>query len=399
MDSLRIVVSGLLAQYPLGGVTWDYLQYVLGFHRLGHDVYYVEDTGQWPFNPRTGGIDYDEYDFNVSYLADVMRRFDLGDRWAYCFPRGRRWFGMEERRVWQVVEEADLLVNVSGILARPERYRDATRMVFIDSDPVFTQVKLARGQEDFRQAVDVHDVHMSFGECLPNDVVPDTGHTWIPTRQPVVLSEWEYHGKHREVFTTVMNWTSYKPVEWEGHSFGQKDVEFRKFLDLPELVAPTSLEIAVNEGKTSSPPRDLQRYRGWQVVDPSQVCPDLDSYRDYIQTSMGEWSVAKNGYVVGQPGWFSGRTACYLAAGRPAVVQETGFSEILPTGEGLLSFETIEEAVAGVQAVEADYDRHSRRAVEIANEYFDSDRVLPELIRRAFDREPAAQPAQDRTES
>jgi hypothetical protein len=200
-----------------------------------------------------------------------------------------------------------------------------------------------------------------------------------------VLSEWRPETPHREVFTTVMNWTSYKPVVYGGQSYGQKDVEFMRFQELPQLIAPTVLEIAVNAGKTRRTPRHLLAHKGWQVVDPAEVCPDLDSYRQYIESSKAEWSVAKNGYVLGQPGWFSCRSACYLAAGRPVVVQDTGFSGVLPVGQGLLSFTTVEEAVAAIHEIAANYPRHANAARALAVEYFDASKVLTRLIDAALE--------------
>jgi hypothetical protein len=381
-SKLRIIVTGLIAQYPLGGVTWDYFQYVLGLAQMGHDVYYLEDTGQWPYNPQEGGLGKD-CDFNVRYLAAVMSGYGLAERWAYRFPWQSQWFGLSDAKRQEVIGSADLLINVSGTLERPEDYRRVNRLAYIDSDPVFTQVKLARGQLDFRKWIDVHDVQFSFGECLSAEV-PETGHHWRPTRQPIVLSEWHPERPFREVFTTVMNWTSYKPVVYGDRSYGQKDLEFLRFQELPRLIAPIALEIAVNTGKTRRTPRDLLAHKGWRVVDPAEVCPDLDSYRNYIESSKAEWSVAKNGYVIGRSGWFSCRSACYLAAGRPVAVQDTGFGSVLPTGEGLLAFSTVDEAVTSIKQIEADYRRHAKAAREIAAEYFDATTVLTHLVEEAM---------------
>jgi hypothetical protein len=381
-SKLRVIVTGLIAQYPLGGVTWDYFQYVLGLAQLGHEVYYLEDTGQWPYNPLEGGLGKD-CTFNVEYLAGLMSRFGLAEQWAYRFPWQSQWFGLSEAKRQEVIQSADLLINISGTLERPEEYRQVRRLAYIDSDPVFTQVKLARGQLDFRRWIDLHDVQFSFGECL-SAAVPATGHRWRPTRQPIVLSEWHPEIPQREAFTTVMNWTSYKPVVYGNQSYGQKDVEFMRFRELPSLVTPTMLEIAVNAGKTRRTPRQLLAHKGWRVVDPAEVCPDLDTYRLYIESSKAEWSVAKNGYVMGQPGWFSCRSACYLAAGRPVAVQETGFSAVLPVGEGLLAFSTVEEAVAAIKEIEANYARHAKAARALAVEYFDAAKVLTWLIDEAL---------------
>src|SRR3712207_3138680 len=172
-SKLRIIVTGLIAQYPLGGVTWAYLQYVLGLAQLGHDVYYVEDTGQWPYNPLEGGLGKD-CAFNVDYLAGIMARYALEGHWAYRFPWQSQWFGLSDMQRREVIQTADLLINISGTLERPDEYRQVRRLAYIDSDPVFTQVKLARGQVDFQRSVDLHDVHFSFGECL-SPAIPVTG--------------------------------------------------------------------------------------------------------------------------------------------------------------------------------------------------------------------------------
>lgn len=381
---LRIIVTGLIGQYPLGGVAWDYLHYLLGLTQLGHDVYYIENTGMWPFDPVAGGLTEDSQ-FTVNYLAGLMRRFGFADRWAYCFPWRDQWFGLAERERDRVIGSADLLLNVSGSLERPETYRRVKRMVYIDTDPLFTQVKLAQGQAYFRAQVDAHDRHFSFGERL-SPVVPVTGHRWRPTRQPIVLAEWPVAtAAPRDVMTTVMNWTSYKPVRYGGQEFGQKDVEFERFIDLPAQVAPTRLELAVNAGKVRATPRARLARKGWLVVDPLRVCPDIDSYRGYIAASKAEWSVAKHAYVAGRTGWFSCRSACYLASGRPVIAQDTGYSAVLPTGVGLLAFASPAAAVDAIRAVESNYARHARAARELAETYFDAAAVLGKLLEEALD--------------
>ncbi len=378
-NRLRIVVTGLIAQYPLGGVAWDYVQYAAGLARLGHDVFYVEDTGQWPFNPQEGGT-AKSAEFNVSFLASVMSRFGLGDRWAYRFPWQSQWFGLPEHARKEVIESADLIINVSGCLANLHEYRGHGRLVYIDSDPVFTQVKLARGQQDFRRYVDSHDVHFSFGEKL-GPLIPDSGIQWLPTRQPILLDEWATVSAPTRNYTTVMNWSSYKPVEYQGQYLGQKDIEFIKYVNLPAAVSPARLEIAMNAaGKRTNAPLQLLRRKGWSIVDPNDVAVDSDSYRSYVQSSKAEWSVAKNGYVVGKPGWFSCRSACYLAASRPVVAQDTGFSEVLPIGTGLFAFDSFDQAVEAIRSIETGYGRHSRAARAIAEEFFDSDKVLATLL-------------------
>jgi hypothetical protein len=241
MERLRIIVTGLIAQHPhMGGVAWDYLQYAIGLKLMGHDVYYFEDSGEWPYN-LDGGETGDDWaaptpDWNLSHLSSIMERFGLGDRWAYRFPREDTWHGLSDAKRREMLETADLLINVSGTIEHPERYRNIPRMAYIDSDPLFTQIKYLQHGSEFSPRVDAHDVHFTFGEALSHNV-PETGHRWLPTRHPMVLGEWTGDVPFRDVYTTVMNWTSYKPIIHDGVSYCQKDVEFRKFLHLPDEVA------------------------------------------------------------------------------------------------------------------------------------------------------------------
>ncbi len=395
---LKVVVTGLIAQHPtLGGITWHYLQYVLGLARLGHDVFYFEDSGEGPYNTDGGatGSDYvaKTCSQNLAHLADTATRFGFEERWAYHCAVDEQWFGLSDMQRRAVLNDADLLINVSGTLADPNPYRKIPRLAYIDTDPVVTQAKIA-ARGIFRGRVDTHDIHFSFGESL-GDEVPQTGHLWHPTRQPIVLSEWDPIESRSDAYTTVMNWTSYEPLVHRGVSLGQKDVEFRKFLDLPSAVAPVRLKIALggtrhrkwetaDSGGADLDPVNLLDDAGWGVLDADVVCRDADRYREFIRSSRAEWSVAKNAYVQGQPGWFSERSACYLASGRPVVIQDTGFAGILPVGQGIVPFTDFPTAVAAVASVEEDYANHCDAARSLAERYFDSDRVLAQLVNEAM---------------
>ncbi|HEX7090109.1 MAG TPA: hypothetical protein VF192_08225 [Longimicrobiales bacterium] len=383
-ERLRIIVSGLIAQYPLGGMTWHYLQYLLGLAALGHDVHYFEDSGGWPYDVATGARARDP-GRNVRYLAGIMARHGLADRWAYRIPdpHACRWFGMTDARRREVVRSATLLIDVSGTLDRPEAYRPVQRLAYVDTDPVFLHIRLARGERRLTERIAAYDVHFSFGECV-GDRMPATGYVWRPMRQPIVVSAWRTDTPPRPVYTTVMNWSSYRSEVHEGRSYGQKSVEFLRFLDLPLRLAPLRLEIAAGPGHGERTPVERLRSHGWRVRDAARVCPDPDRYRRYIQRSKGEWSAAKNAYVLGRAGWFSERSACYLAAGRPVVVQDTGFPEPLRAGAGIVPFATPEEAVAAVREVEGNYARHAAAARTIAEEYFRADVVLRSLVERAL---------------
>jgi len=406
---MKIIVTGLIAQhYTLAGVTWDYLQYLVGFKQLGNEVYYFEDSGEWPYNI-DGGVSGNEWiatdcDKNIEYLNSILKRFDLADRWAYYFPTKAKWFGLSNAKRKSVIETADMLINVSGTLAKLDKYSSIKKLVYIDSDPGFTQVKLKIGLKKFIKRVSAHNIHFTFGETLP-EYLNDPAYKWKPTRSPIVLSEWTPVKNHRDAYSTIMNWISYKPLKYSRKRYNQKDVEFIKYLDLPKNFTDLSFEVALakiypKNWKLSvekylplmdltsdqiSTPSELLSQFNWKVVDPDEECNDIDSYRNYISQSKGEWSVAKGGYVVSESGWFSCRSACYLAAGRPVIVQNTGFDKVLPSGEGILAFNNLNEAVEAVRKVESNYSLHTKRAREIAVEYFDSNKLLTKLIEQSFE--------------
>jgi len=381
---MRIVVTGLVGQYAFGGVAWDYLQYVEGFRQLGHDVYYLEDTEMWPYDPIKDTISADA-SYNVNYLRGVMEKLGLADRWIYRSAPDASYHGQTEAAAKEICATADLYLNVSGCgWLRPE-YLSIPCKVFLDSDPMFTQVALVLGKQDVIDRIRAHNKHFTFAENIgaTDCRIPTTGFDWIPTRQPIVLGWWELPAEPpRDVFTTVMNWVSYKSCEYSGETWGQKDVEFLKFADLPGRT-PQKFEIAMGMGPGMKRPTAMLQQKGWQIIEPAEHLPDPWTYREYLRRSKGEWSVAKEGYVKSRSGWFSCRSACYLALGRPCVLQDTGWSNIYPTGHGLFAYQTIDEALAGVEAVSADYAAHSRAARELAGQMFDARNVLADLITRA----------------
>ena len=373
---MRIIVTGLVGQYAFGGVAWDYLQFVEGFRQLGHEVFYLEDTEMWPYDPVNDTIGAD-CSYNVRYLEDVMNRLGLAGRWVYRNAPDGKYYGAASENF---CDGADVFLNVSGCgWLRPE-YLRIPRKIFLDSDPMFTQVALVSGRQDVIDRIHAHDFHFTFAENISsaNCRIPTAGIEWTPTRQPIVLDWWQ-PSSGGELFTTVMNWVSYKPCEYEGEAWGQKDVEFLKFVDLPART-PQKFEIAMGMGPGFQRPTEMLREKGWQIVEPAERLPDPWTYRDYLRQSRGEWSIAKEGYVKSRSGWFSCRSACYLALGRPCVLQDTGWSNIYPTGDGLFAFDTIEQAVAGIEEINADYAYHCAEARRIAEEMFDARKVLGEML-------------------
>ena len=380
---MRIIVTGLVGQYAFGGVAWDYLQFVEGFRQLGHDVFYLEDTEMWPYDPIQNTISAD-CGYNVNYLRGVMEKLGLADRWIYRSAPDASYHGHTEAEAKEICATAEFFLNVSGCgWLRPE-YVAIPCKVFLDSDPMFTQVVLASGRQDVIERIRAHDRHFTFAENIgaPDCRVPDAGFHWIPTRQPIVLDWWEAGvATPRDVFTTVMNWVSYKSCEYHGETWGQKDIEFLKFVDLPQKTAQ-KFEIAMGMGPGMKRPTEMLQQQGWQIVEPAEHLPDPWAYREYLRHSKGEWSVAKEGYVKSRSGWFSCRSACYLALGRPCALQDTGWSNVYPTGHGLFAFRTLDEALAAINAINTDYAAHSRAARALAEQMFDARKVLGAMLER-----------------
>lgn len=385
---MRIVVTGLIGQYAFGGVTWDYIQYVLGFRALGHDVWYLEDSANWAYDPVKQEPSAD-CSHNVSYLDRIMREFDMGDRWIYRNEPDGKYHGIaDEKTAEKIIAEADVLANVSGACwLRPVTAAPKTKL-FLDGDPMFTHIKLTRGSKDYLDRVLSHDKHYTFGLNVgqPGCKVPTAGLTWRPTVQPIAREWWERtlmppNACHiaDNAWTTVMNWASYKPEEFEGATYGQKDIEFLHFAELPAHTKEKFV-LAMGQGPGKSRPTEYLESQKWKIIEPDIHLPDYASYHDFLSNSKAEWSIAKNGYVQSHSGWFSCRSACYLAAGKPAVVQDTGWSDHLPSGDGVIGFRTMEEAVKGIESVAENYEHHCQAARTYAQTYFDAAKVCAELL-------------------
>lgn len=381
---MRAVVTGMIATYPVGGVAWDYGQYALGLERLGWDVIYVEDTGWQTYDPVKGEYGED-CSYGVRFLEKSLAELSptLGRNWHFRAMDGRS-FGIERDRFETLVEGADLFLNVSGGTLLRDEYMACRCKALIDSDPGWNHfVNFPKwdakpgwqGAHGYRK----HDHFFTYAERMgrPDCILPDMGLAWRPTRPPVVLDCWRPMPP-ADTWTTVMTWNNFrKPVEYQGRRYGTKEMEFPKVEDLPAKLKSARLELAT--GGSGAP---IERWKrlGWRVVDSHDVSTTVNVYRDYIQQSRGEFSVAKNLYTATRSGWFSCRSVCYLAAGRPCVVQDTGFSDIIPTGRGLLAFTDLDSAVAAIRSVESDYAAHQSAAVELARSHFDSRVVLGEML-------------------
>jgi hypothetical protein len=388
-ESPSVVALGMAASVPFAGVAWQTAHYLEGLRRVGCEVSYVEDTERWPYDPARHTVSEDA-GAAIAYLRALMERCGLEDRWAYRdVVRDGAVSGMTERRLAEVLSGADALLNLSGATVLREPHLQVPVRIYLETDPVLPQIEVALGRKFTIELLGAHTHHFSFGENLgaPDCGVPLERFHYRPTRQPVVLDWWAPDSSWpalppSQTFTTVANWRqTQKDVEWQGQVYTwSKDAEFMRFLDLPGRVdVPIELALALDH----RPTEELLRRRGWRVVDALRTSAGLDEYRSHIRGSAGEFSVAKDQNVRLRSGWFSDRTATYLAAGRPAIVQDTGFGNVLPTGEGLFAFSTAEEAVEAFGAIRDDYERHARAAREIAEEHFAAHRVLAPLLEAA----------------
>ncbi len=379
---LKIIVLGYIVRCPLGGMAWHYMQYVLGLERLGHDVYFVEDSDDYPccYDPMRHVTDTDP-SHGLAFTARVFDQIGLADRWAFYDAHTDSWHGPRGGDIVDISASVDLLLNISGANPiRPWLERVPIR-IFIDTDPVFEQIRQMTVPIR-RERARLHTHFFTFGENIvrPDTMIPLDGLSWKPTRQPVVLERWRVEAPpDGGRFTTVMQWESYPAREYRGTKYGLKSMSFESFVDLPKR-AGASFELALG---SPSAPRDRLRECGWNIRNPLDVTLDPWTYQRYIRDSMAEFTVAKHGYVTARSGWFSERSAVYLASGRPVLTQETGFSDWLPSGSGVVPFSTLEEAIEGVREITARYGYHCRAARQLAEAYFDSDKVLSALIETA----------------
>jgi len=371
---VKIVFAGIIARYPFGGVTWCSLMYLLGLRALGHEVLYIEDTGECIYDLAKDAVSLDP-SYGTRHIHNALEPFGLGHRWSFVNYDGVH-HGVSGEAVRTFCTEADLFVNLSGgSWFWRDEYAQIPRRVFVDSDPVFTQLAIAKGEKWYVEFFRGFSHLFTFGANIgtPASDVPTSGFTWHKTWQPVVTDLWRTDvPPSGDRFTTVMTWKTESFTDVDGN----KDREFVRFLDIPGRTRH-HFELAING------PQDMLREHGWPTVDGMSVSRSLWDYREFIQGSKGEFGVAKHAYVSRRSGWFSDRTECYLAAGRPALVQDTGWSEHLPTGTGLIAFSTPEEAIDGLDCLDRDYVQHARRAEEIAREYFDASQVLPRFLETA----------------
>jgi len=379
----RIVVLHFVGQMPMAGIAWQAMHYVLGLERLGYEAWYIEDHGANPYDPQRNSVVMD-CAYNVAYVRAMMERYGLGERWAYWDAINDVYHGLSREQVFRLYRESDALINLCGAVRLRDEHMACRKRLMIDTDPVYEQIKYAAADPAARAYLEAHTDFFTYGENVggPGWIVPLCGIPWKGTRPPVVLEKWPTDEEHPDCFSTIATWENKgKNIDFGGESYvWSKHINFLRFLDMPRrsrhcftmAMLPPSGEI---EAEVTG--------AGWRLVDPRPVSAGMESYARFICGSRGEFTVAKDIYVRPNSGWFSDRSVCYLAAGRPVVTMKTGFSRFYPVGEGLFEFTEAGEAVAAIEAINGDYPRHSRAARRMAAEYFSSDRVISALLAEA----------------
>jgi len=395
----RLVVVGAVAANPYAGMAWMHMQIAAGLMRLGHDAYYFEFSSDWPYDP-VRQMKVEDSDYALPYLERVARAFGLAGRWAYRRSYADcRWFGLDATRAEGLLADADAVFNVTGATRLAKEKLKVGRWVYFGTDPVVHEIAYWKGEPSVRTLVDEHDDAVTYGENIGTAAspIPPLPRLRARTRQPVLLDLWDAGPPRREVFTTVGNWRQVGlDVEFGGEVYRwSKHHEMLKFVGLPrrscwpvEFASNLSQRKPIRAGDNEAVPavgvddgaRELLLENGWRLADAPSLSMDPWTYRDYLRDSAGEFTVARDLNVRLRSGWFSERSACYLAAGRPVVTQDTGFGEALGAGEGLFAYRTLDEALDALESIRSDYPRHSRAARAIAEEFFRAETVLARLL-------------------
>jgi glycosyltransferase involved in cell wall biosynthesis len=380
----KIIVLHFAGRMPLAGIAWQAVHHLLGLRQLGWDAWYVEDSGANPYDPRAESVAM-ECDYNVAFLRRAMERYGFGERWVYWDAINNVHYGLSRTRLAALYAEADGLINLCGATRLRDEHLACPVRIMIDTDPIYEQIRYARADPAARAYLDAHTHFFSYGENLgtADCPVPLSGVDWRPTRPPVDLAVWPEPAGEAPCFGTVGTWENKgKDIDFGGVRYvWSKHVNFLRFLELPRRRPQTCFEIAMQPPDPSV--RAAVGASGWQLVDPRPLSADMARYAAFIAAARGEFTVAKDIYVRPNSGWFSDRSVCYLAAGRPVVTMRTGFRRLYPVGEGLFDYESEAEALAAIDAIAADYRRHSRAARALAGDHFAADRVLGALLAAA----------------
>lgn len=377
---MKILIGSVISITPFSpGMAWNWMHHAVGFQKLGHEVYYVEEVEPRCCVDARGQPCRFEDSVNRSLFQAVMEKFGLLESACQVYHGGEAMFGMTLDALVAIAREADLLLNISGHVKTERILSGCKRRVYVDQDPVYTQLWLEEYGKDLN--LKAHDAYVSVGLDIGTPVtpIPDGGVKWHHALPPVVLDYWPWRfDPSCRRFTTIASWSGFGDLCYRGEWYRSKEEEFQRFAALPRKVSQ-EFEVALRRHRQEDEGVRRLRENGWILTEASQIA-DLTRYQDYIARSRAEIGIAKNAYVKGRSGWFSDRTAHYLASGKPALVQATGFERHIPTGRGLIAFDNLDEAVAGVGSINQDYEGHCRAAREVAAEYLDYRKVLPKLL-------------------
>jgi len=382
---LTLVVLGMMGRCPFGGQTWLYLNWLRGFQRLGHEVYYVEDDATWPYDPRPNTI-VDDPSYAASYLERVTRGIGLEGKWAYrpLFRGGEECYGLSALALRDLYKRCDAILNICGATVLNDDHAAARRLIYVETDPVTNQLELANGKQKTFDVLRAHDTIVTYGENygLAGCGVPLVGEfEYKKTRQPIDVELWPMaFDAGCPAYTTSGNFRQKgQDVSWNGETYSwSKHHEFKKFLELPRRRPKLPFELCLNVDDEAD--RRLLLDHGWKLSSPLQMSLDPWGYQEFFRRSRAEWTVAKDQNVRLQSGWFSERDASYLACGKPVIAQSTGFEKFLPTGEGLFAFRTLDEILAAVDTIEADYKKACQAARAIAVEHLEAAKVAQKFL-------------------
>jgi hypothetical protein len=388
MKRKRLIVMGFMGSCPIAGVIWQHIHYIVGLQKLGHDVFYIEDSARLPYNPETFEVN-NEFDYAAKILGRLATEFGFEGRWSFCarYLPGNPTAGLPLKKIRALYREADAILNVCGTQEFNDDLLTSDRILYIESDPGLEQIKVDQGSKPTIKYLRRHHALFTFGENVGTERFPVPTHKlkWLATRQPVVTDLWKTScpPSPAAVFTSVANWSTsgLKDIEWRGEKYlWSKSREFLRFVAAPKK-SGEPFELATNI--KDAPTRTKFDRNGWRFRSPNDLSSDYRLYRQYIRRSKAEFTVAKDQYVRLNTGWFSDRSGCYLAAGRPVITQETGFTKIFGKHDGLFAFNSLGDIPEAVKAINADYARHSRGARQIAREFFEAEKVLRSLLERA----------------
>lgn len=388
MKCKKIVVMGFMGSCPIAGVIWQHIHYIVGLQQLGHDVSYIEDSARLPYNPETFEVN-NEFDYAAQLLARLASEFGFEHRWSFCarYLPGNPTAGLPLPKIRQLYRDADAILNVCGTQEFNDDLLVSDRILYLESDPGVEQIKVDKGEQNTINYLRRHHALFTFGENVGTEgfAVPTHGLRWLPTRQPIVTDLWKTvrAPAGAAVFTSVANWSTsgLKDIEWRGDKYlWSKSREFMRFVGAPNQCEET-FELATDIKDPRTHAKFLRH--GWRFRAPHDLSADYWLYRDYIRRSKGEFTVAKDQYVRLRTGWFSDRSGCYLAAGRPVVMQETGFSDHYGNAGGLFAFTSLGQVREAVKEINADYRKHAKAARALAREIFEATTVLRSLLERA----------------